>query len=249
MGEDGKLNVYHAYYDGAPAQRWSELDHAPLPTNEWVRVTLKLDYTSDVFGASTDKYFQVSINGGDPLSAPHAYQEIPLVDPNATNGTWFLQAGSGNGGGNTFLTSVSTEGPGALDDVVVTTDTPAKGTIKGVPFAWYHEHGYWEDPLGDADEDGSPNWAEWVAGTDSDDPASLLMFTDASGEGTVSWNGTTNTGSSATYSIYRTEDLVGGPWSAVATGIPKGTTTWPDPAPPAGGTAGYKITIPWVYTD
>jgi len=251
MGESGKLNVFHAYYAGAPAQRWSELDHAAAPTGEWIRVTLKLDYTTDVFGPSTDKYFQVSINGGDPLSAPHAYQEIPLVDPNATNGTWFLQANSGNGGGNTYLTSLSTEGPGALDDVVVTTNTPAgggAGTIYGVPIAWYQSNGYW-DPDGDADGDGSPNWAEWVAGTDSENPDSHLMFTEASGEGTVSWSGTTNTGSSATYSVHRTEDLVGNTWTAVATGIPKGTTTWSDPAPPAGGTAGYKVNIPWVYTD
>lgn len=250
LGENGKLNIYHSTYAAVGAKIWSELDHTPLPTGEWVRVTLEMKYALDVWGggSNTDKYFRVSVNGGTPLAGAYGYEALPLTNNMPTNATWFLQVGSGNGGGNPYLTSLSTEGPGAIDDVVVTTNTPAAGgptTAFGVPLAWFPDP---NNPTKDTDGDGSPDWAEWVAGTDATNGNSFLKFIAASGSGTIAWNGTTNTGGSATYAIYRNEDLVNDGWSIVASGIPKGTTTWTDPSPPADN-ANYKLGIPWEYTD
>jgi hypothetical protein len=256
LGENGQLNAYHAMYPpagGSAIKLWSELDHAPLPTSEWIRVTLDMKYAKDVFANSTDKYFRVAINGGDWLIHSNGYDQLPLQSATNHPGPWFLQAGSGGGKGNTYLTSLSTEGPGAIDDLVVTTNAPsgsASGTIRGVPVPWYQANGFW-NPDGDADGDGSPNWAEWVAGTDARDPNSKLEFT-AADKTTFTWSGTTNTGDTATYRIFRRPDLLTGDWGQpYAAGIPKGDTTWTDAGAPMtpGANYSYKLDILWEWPD
>ena len=248
MGSDTNLHVYHAYYNGGnPAKRWATLQVPGLHTGVWTRVTLKMDYLTDNFGTGIDKYFQISVNGGKPISDPYAYKSIPLLDLSATNGTWFLQACSGQGAGNTHLTSLSTEGPGKLDDVVVDITPPAapSGTIFGVPVAWYINNGI-TDPAGDKDGDGYANWQEWVAGTDPNNASSKLELTGIRGKAKVTWSGS-NTVSGATYTVLRTTDiLTPSSWAPVQTGIT--TPTWTDPNPPQKD-AYYKVVIPWTYTN
>ncbi len=253
MDSGGQINVYHAMFGETPPQMWTQLQHPPLSTGDWIRVTLDMKYTKDEFGGKIYKYFRVGINGGPWIESIYGYPQIPPAGGGDTNGPWFLQAGSETGGGNPYLTSISTEGPGAIDDVVVTTNAPtqSKTTSMGVPIDWYTNNGLDpNNPTKDTDGDGSPDWAEWVAGTDANNPSNFLEVVIAEGSmGGLSWSGTTNTGGSATYSIYRRADLLTGDWGTpVVNGIPKGTTTWTDPMPPADG-ANYKLGIPWTYPD
>lgn len=140
VNSNGNLRVLHSYYEESLRfSRWATLDHPPLPSNEWVRVTLKLDYLTGRMYVENpdwppvvppipytfqhvDKFFQISINGGEPLTDNYAYSEIPFnfFLPYPTNGSWFLMANSGKGLGDSNINSVAVQGTCMLDDYVVT---------------------------------------------------------------------------------------------------------------------------------
>jgi hypothetical protein len=138
---NGRLEVYHAYYDDhfLPVRQWTELSHPPVGTDEVVRVTIMTDYLSDapwthggpLYGVPFEnKFFTVELNGGGPLLSAWAYPLIPVEDNASELGQWvdgqppkyFITAnGAAEGGGNSWLGSVGVGGSAWLDDLVVTT--------------------------------------------------------------------------------------------------------------------------------
>jgi hypothetical protein len=144
----GYLRVWHTYVNNSfeTTRRWTTLDHAPLPTNEWTRLTVQLNYLGgglELGGElySNDKFFRVSINGGDPIASPYAYQsnQLTITDPQVfeTNGTWFLMVYPtlNLGDGNQHISSVEVRGTGWIDDYVITNGdvlaaTPVRWTIE-----------------------------------------------------------------------------------------------------------------------
>ena len=127
---NGYMRIFHRYYvnaGGNTEARWTTLDHDPIATGEWARVTMKFDYrTADYGGSDADKYFQVSINGGEAISnhygAPVLFDGAPTGPPPWTNGTWFMVANGGGGAGADGINSVEIQGSGKIDDLVVTND-------------------------------------------------------------------------------------------------------------------------------
>ena len=128
FNSNGLLTVRHMYFTDVSynyATKWTTLAHPPVPTGEWTRVTLNLDYlTGDFGGGLTLQYFQISLFGGDPITNQYALTErlFNPGNPPPTNGTWFLMASADPSGGPhpTNVNSLSIRGTGYMDDLVVT---------------------------------------------------------------------------------------------------------------------------------
>jgi hypothetical protein len=156
----GYLMVMHGLYTAAdPTQiglnsqlrRWTELTNTYVGTSEWIRVTITLDYLSardnpwfksDPFGTGLledrslkEHYFQIQINGGEPLTNEYAYDgpyrieawteaHSGLQNQNefVRGGSWFLcaQGGGSFGPANRYFSGLELQGAGRADDIVVT---------------------------------------------------------------------------------------------------------------------------------
>ncbi len=201
---------------------WAEIDWITVPDDEWVRITLNIDYqTQDPINRV--RYFQVYING------------TLLTHPQA----WTSNDGSGLCGGSWFAMSFEPDQlnlvalkadytTAGFDDLVVTTGNPLT-TPQGVPYEWMAEHNltngtYAGEELLDSDSDGVPTWQEWIGDTNPTNPASALQLTalDSDGSGMrVYWEG----GVQARQYLERCTNLAAGSWMPVFTNEPPTSTT------------------------
>jgi hypothetical protein len=140
---NGHLVIWHSYYtNGFQDQvvQWTELSHNPVASDEWVRVTITMDYLSAMTNpagvaqgadwSENEHYFQVQINGGEPLTHPLGYLSPTPADETEMGGSHFLCADSGflaqsENPNNRYFSGLSLEGIGRMDDAVVT-DQPVE---------------------------------------------------------------------------------------------------------------------------
>jgi len=137
FNSNGQACVRHTYYDqeGGTHRTWAILSHPPIPTSEWVRVTLQMNYLQGEYvGAGVDpgmieRCFRVSINGSDFITNHWAYPTLPIdLDSGINNdyprdGSWFIMCNSealNSIRGRTNIASVAIMGTGFFDDYVVT---------------------------------------------------------------------------------------------------------------------------------
>ena len=129
---NGQIVAKHKHWDDGANFKypvWSILDHPPVPSNQWVRLTIEIDYltTKEI---TDETYFRVRLNGGEPLTTyygldrplwffqPGTYDLIdPFIVPR--NGTWLLNVNADDGIFN--LNSIEILGEGAFDDLQVKT--------------------------------------------------------------------------------------------------------------------------------
>jgi hypothetical protein len=112
---NGFMTVWHGvntsgYYQ-VDFKDWTVFDNlAPIGTDKWVRLTITMDYLSDL---NTMRYFKMQVNGQD-LSSSRGFQapDSSFVSP----GPWFLCANQNNA----FISELSLSGSGWADDIVVT---------------------------------------------------------------------------------------------------------------------------------
>ncbi|MCU0858111.1 MAG: MSCRAMM family adhesin SdrC, partial [Pontiellaceae bacterium] len=96
--------------------------------------------------------------------------------------------------------------------------------------------------LTDTDGDGMDDWAEWLTGTDPNNPQALfkaeMIF--SHGEKLLCWP----SAKERFYNIYRSTNLLSG-FKCIAEGVPgkPPTNNWTDPKPPAGGACFYQIDV------
>lgn len=113
--------------------------------------------------------------------------------------------------------------------------------------AWLQQYGLPTDGSGDykdSDGDGMNNWQEWIAGTDPVDSESVLKLLAATlmnNAADITWQSVTD----RTYFIQSSTDLVGEPFSTLASNIVghAGTTSFTDTNVVTTGTSFYRIGI------
>lgn len=274
---NGHLTVWHALYDEFfqnETQVWTELNHAPVSSNEWIRLTISMFYfdtnlESEYF--PSEQFFRIQINGGPPLESPNA---LPTpIYPDGHGGSWFLCADSGwsvkgtkpISVNNGYLSSLSFEGGGAIDDLVVTNVPPKftrgdPGTTNPVLLAFMEKYNITNtnEMSRDGDADGFNEWAEFYAGTHPRDPLSYMYIFAASNSGgtswwhTIKWLGSSMHGATNPFIIYRAQNLSTNKtaWSPVSTNqrnatATQTTNTWTDKNIPPGSTRlFYKVSVP-----
>ncbi len=205
--EDPTMQIaYYANHDGhlvlwhqdllTPINRLTVLNPGPdlIQANTWARITVEVDYRSCPLG---HHFFRIALHG-----QPYLVDAQGLTQPDMTTGEpggpWFLCANQGRN--NRFLRSLTLHGSGAIDDYRVAAEGwipvphPFIDTVgNGICDDWERAHfgiiGI--DPHADPDGDGMTNLEEFLAGTDPNDPDSVLEITGIeSGDGLTSlrWN-------------------------------------------------------------
>ncbi|MCE9614962.1 MAG: hypothetical protein K8T26_11835 [Lentisphaerae bacterium] len=256
---NGLLTVRNSAYTNAfqgLTRAWTTIQHTPVGSNDWVRLTITMDYRSAGDDFYNDHYYSVVMNG-TLLTSPMAYTNFPVTEADAeypsggavgTSNHWFLCADSGFGSGvpnNRYFSGIEFSGAGNVDDVVVNANTPSNPPCATPYECWVEKYlppgvrGTGDDP----DGDGATNLEEYYNGTDPSNPLAVFKVMVMQRTGTVSrveWLGSTNSGFTTTYSMYRATNMPAtsfpNGWILVATNIPRsatGTNLWFDPSPPA----------------
>ena len=243
---NGVLHVWHMYHDGAQwTQRWSSLGIEPVADNQWLRISVVMDYSSSPAG---DTFFCPRVNGS-LCPTQHGYK---APDNLVSAGPWYMCADSpGRGaGGNRRITGFSVEGSGCLDDLVISTNSFAHSgttTTNGVPFAWFDSMGIGRNPGQDFDGDGFSALSEYLAGTDPSDGDNsfriVKTWTDSS-RVYIQFLGN-DSGDATPYIVEGATNGLAGGWSILDSSVPRVaapavTNTWSGPLQPS-GPAFYRI--------
>lgn len=124
VDSNGFLNIYHTIldfvdpaYGDVVTQQWSVVtDEAfQIPSNEWVRVSIQMDYSTPAGIAS---FFRVLING-EEVTHTNAF-----ADPQSesfSSGAWFAMAKSDA----SQINALNLRGTGYFDDIVINDTTPS----------------------------------------------------------------------------------------------------------------------------
>jgi len=246
---NGVLHVWHLYADGSVrAPRWSSLGLAPIGAEQWVRVSVTMDYSSNANG---ETFFCPRVNGS-LCPTPYGYK---APDNLTSPGPWYMCANSpGRGGGDArAMAALAASGHGYLDDVAITTNVFAHtGSVStnGVPFLWFDKWGVARLPDIDYDGDGFSATDEYAAGTDPADRESSFRIVDTWVKGErfyLQFLGNDSGESQPFLMEHATNGLAGG-WSVTDAAIPRAlapetTNTWSAPMQPAGPVF-YRLKAP-----
>jgi hypothetical protein len=124
----------------------------------------------------------------------------------------------------------------------------------GTPLTWLRSYGFTNDfavaEEGDPDGDRMKTWEEYRAGTNPTNAASVFRFQQiapAANGIRLTWSGTTNSGVTAPFLIYRATNLFHPAWDLLSGSIPRagnGFNVWTDSAPASGMRVFYKLAVP-----
>jgi trimeric autotransporter adhesin len=124
-------------------------------------------------------------------------------------------------------------------------------TPHGVPYSWLSIYGITTNQsqaeTNDPDGDGMATWQEYFAGTDPGIKSSAFAVLSVATNNTLNWFGTTNSGVTNGFRMYRGTNLLRDTWSLVASNLTRsatGTNTWTDPSPPLSPLIFYRPAAP-----
>jgi len=241
VDSNGVLHVLHMYNDGGVwSQRWSPFDLPPVGEDQWLRISVTMDYSSSPSG---DTFFSPRINGS---LCPTPYG-CKAPDNLTSPGPWYMCANSpglGGGGGTRAISALKLEGRGWLDDVAITTGAFAHTgatTTNGVPLAWFDSWGIARLPDTDYDGDGFVTADEYAAGTDPADRESSFRIIDtwiANERFYIKFLGN-DSGADTPYTMERTANGISSGWSVRDSAVPRAiapamTNIWSEPVQPDG---------------
>ncbi len=224
---NGLLHIWHGHFDGeALTPRWTPMGHAALQENEWVRVSVDLDYSTNPAGHS---FFRPRINGS---LVPTEHGRRAPDDPTSP-GPWYLTANSpgADGSGQRRLAALAFEGTGALDDLVIRSTAQALDlysdtlgfahsgelTAGDVPLHWFDRWGLRRDPGAESAVPGRTVADAYWTGTDPRDPEQVFRATGmglSAGILHLEINGN-DSGSSIPFRLMRSLDLRENAWEHV----------------------------------
>jgi hypothetical protein len=108
-------------------------------------------------------------------------------------------------------------------------------TPHGVPYSWLNAAGITNDQdqveNNDPDNDGMATWQEYYAGTDPTNAGSAFKIVALGGNGGITWYGTTNSGVTNAFRVYRCTNLLAANWQLAASNILRsgiGINAWTD---------------------
>jgi len=245
VGTNGLPWVYHGAREMVTGY-WSQVTGALVDTDDWVRVTTRLDYQT-VDAVYNSHYARVWINN-QPLLSAEAYTTNNGLG--TAGGPWFALADASR----PYLSGLTTQGNASFDDLLATDIDPDGAAADGTPIRWLMDNvGITEDydamAAADSDDDGAPNGAERIAGTqplDGNSVFRVIRTGQANGINEIVWYGTTNGGVRTPFTMQRGTNLIGA-LDIVASNLTRsvsGTNVWYDTAPPPGGPVFYRPLIP-----
>gem|GEM_PF-2274866 len=122
VNSNGNLVVCHSVTpEGSTFSNvFTVLTGAVIASNEWIRLTITLDYLTDVNYLL--QFFKVQVNGQTALTSAQGYSDITTYTPGSPdNGAWHICATPGGGAPtHTYPASFIYGGEGYIDDFVVT---------------------------------------------------------------------------------------------------------------------------------
>ena len=262
---NGNLAVYHGtltdYWNRGPTpdgSTWTIFTNVPaVASGKWARVSIDVSYAADSDVGGLCVMFKVRVDGitaTDPSGYPTAF--LPSAP---TGGPWFLASSWTTYNMNRLILN----GSGMLDDLAINSDAIASyvTSTHHIPYGWLQAMGVTNDTstsameaadtgTADADADGMPNWAEYIAGTHPTNALSRLIIVSevmSNGIPRVRWLSSTN--ALAPYRIDATTNLLAGSagWTNQAAGLTydvsgNGTNQYDMPTPSSSPTF-YRITI------
>jgi hypothetical protein len=124
----------------------------------------------------------------------------------------------------------------------------------GTPLAWLSCHGFTNEfaaaEENDPDGDGAKTWEEYRAGTDPTNAVSVFSFQEIAPVAAgirLTWFGTTTSGVTTPFLMYRATDLLSPTWELASGSIPRagdGINVWTDSAPASGMQVFYRMAVP-----
>jgi hypothetical protein len=188
---------------------WTQLDRT-VETGRWYRLTVVMDYAT-VDPLYSSRYFQMDLDG---VTVSNALAFTLNNGSGATGGTWFAAASDAP-----LLRRLKMAGEGYVDDLVIGTRNPHHRLApRGTPDWWLQQYGLTNMAAAimeeeDRDNDGQSAWAEFVAGTDPTNPASVFRFTALPGMTGSVQPVSFSSVPGRRYRVFVATNLVGGGWS------------------------------------
>lgn len=260
------LVMLHSYFDpttsepGGYAKIWETNTSVKMPSNQWTRLTVTIDFKNDV--NYWDTYYHIRINGGAPTSFPYGYIKPydNLGGPDEGGGTWLMTANLSTDPNWQWrrLSSLSIAGTCQIDGFGIQ-DTPipegagTSRTSHQTPMDWISLKypgtvDFEARDAEDSDGDGMSTWQEYWAGTDPLDINSFFVLTKTSNNWTLAWMGGPNQ-DNYPFRVWRSTNLSANPvwsWSNDVTRAAGMTNVWIDSqaATDTVSWAFYKVTAP-----
>ena len=192
---------------------------------------------------SASSYIQSVVTTSGDSKVHYANVSYTLVNP-----TDLGAAGHPNASGHTKIANAFVP----VFDAIMGTNWGS--APHGTSLNWLRSYGFTNDfalaEENDADGDGLKTWEEYRAGTDPTNAASVFRFQEiapvASGL-RLTWSGTTNSGVTTPFQIYRATNPPSAAWELIAGSIPRagtGFNVWTDTAPASGAEVLYRVAIP-----
>ena len=185
----------------------------------------------------------------DYTSTDHAIGLVGWNDNSnpETNGYWILRNSWGTSWGENGYMRIKYRSSRVACEVCYL--VYPSNTSYGTPYSWlgsYFTNNYDVAETNDVDNDGLLTWEEYVTGTDPTNQASVFAVLNQgylNASNYIVWYGTTNSGVTNAFGMYRGTNLIINTWNLITKSIarnPTGTNTWWDTNAPASVPVFYR---------
>jgi formylglycine-generating enzyme required for sulfatase activity len=266
-GFEGTYSARSSAANGDEDMMWGYCDNQSAGATVTVSFITAPSYDVYVyFGSDTDaRKGTVGINGANTYSyktystGTHSFPASYTVTtdtgtnyPSANYAVWTNLTASSFAVIFTLTGGGINNGPHGMQIIMHAGAPPSTNTTPhGVPYSWLSIYGITSNQAqaetNDPDGDGMPTWKEYYAGTDPNVKGSVFRVLAVSTNRSFTWYGTTNSGVTNSFKVYRSTNLLSGSWQLVGSNITRsatGTNAWTDGSPPASPSIFYRPAVP-----